>query len=337
MTKIVYFDVAQEEMDFLKKANDGKFEYYLTDKSLNNLDELPQNYKDARIISCFTTSRVGKDVLKHFTNLELIALRSVGFNHIDLDYCNERGVVVENTPNYGNKSVAEFAIGLLLDICRKITKSYLDYKEMDVQAQTLIGNELGGKTIGIVGLGAIGKEFAKLAYGFDMKILGYDISENSQIKELYKVDYVSFEKLLAESDFISLHAPLTKHNYHMFDDSAFKKMKKTAILVNTARGELIDTQALYNALMQKEIAGAGLDVLESEETISDSDYLVDINRLTDCALKQTILNTRLQQLDNVVITTHIAYNTLEAIHRILNTTMHNINSFVDGVVDNNVN
>ena len=337
MTKIVYFDVDAYEKTYLEKQNNGKYDYYLTDKSLNSLESIPEEYKDARIISCFTTSRVGKDVLKQFTKLELIALRSVGFNHIDLDYCNERGIVVENTPNYGNKSVAEFAFGLMIDVCRKITLSYNDYKTMEINVQNLIGTELGGKTAGVVGLGAIGKEFARLAYGFDMKILGFDISEKQELKELYNVEYVDFDTLLTNSDFISLHAPLTTQNRHMFNKEAFKKMKNSAVIINTARGEHIETQALYNALMNKEIAGAGLDVLESEETISDTDYLTDINRLNVHTLKQTVLNTRLQQLDNVIITPHIAYNTKEAIQRILETTMSNIDNFVEGVVDNNVN
>ena len=208
---------------------------------------------------------------------------------------------------------------------------------MKVNPQKLMGFELGGKTVGIVGLGAIGKEFARLAYGLDMKILGYDIAKDETLENLYDLKYVDFDFLLKNSDFISLHAASTKDNFDMFDEESFKKMKDTAIIVNTARGELIETQALYNALMKKEILGAGLDVLESEETISDTDYLVDINRLNDCALKQTILNTRLQQLDNVIITPHIAYNTQEAINRILQTTMHNINSFEEGITDNNVN
>ena len=152
-----------------------------------------------------------------------------------------------------------------------------------------------------------------------------------------ELPYTDFETLLKESDFISIHAPLTKDNYHMFNENAFKKMKNSAILINTARGEHIETQALYNAIVNKEIAGAGLDVLESEETISDPDYLVDISRLNENTLKQTILNTRLQQLPNVIITPHIAYNTKEAINRILETVMSNIDSFAQGVVDNNVN
>ena len=337
MTKIVYFDVENDEYDYLKNQNDGKYDYFLTGKSLNNLDKIPEEYKDADVISCFTTSRVGKDVLEKFSKLRLIALRSVGFNHIDLNYCDEHDISVVNTPNYGNKSVAEFAFGLMIDVCRKITLSYLEYKDSQTNAQKYIGSELGGKTVGVVGLGAIGSEFARLAYGFDMKILGYDIKENDKLKEMYKIKYTDFDSLLEKSDFISIHAPLTKDNKHLFNDKSFRRMKNTSVLINTARGEIVETQALYNALMQNEIAGAGLDVLESEETISDSDYLVDINRLNNTVLKQTILNSRLQQLPNVIVTPHIAYNTHEAVFRILDITMQNINAFESGTIQNKVN
>lgn len=337
MTKIVYFDVEQDEYSYLKSENEGKYDYFLTDQSLNSMDNIPQEYKNAKIISCFTTSRVGKDVLENFTELKLIALRSVGFNHIDINYCNEHDITVVNSPNYGNKSVAEFAFGLMLDVCRKITLSYLDYKDLKTNAQKYTGRELGGKTVGIVGLGAIGAEFARLAHGFDMNILGFDIKENETLKEQYMVEYTDFDTLLEKADFISLHSPLTESNRHLFNETSFKKMKNSAILINTARGEIVETQALYNALINKEIAGAGLDVLESEETISDTDYLSDISRLNNSTLKETILNSRLQQLDNVIITPHIAYNTAEAIYRILETTMRNINAFEKGIIQNKVN
>lgn len=337
MKKIIYFDVEEDEKEFLTKENEGKYDYKLLTTALNDLEGIPEEYKDADIISCFTTSRVDEKVLGQFSKLQLIALRSVGFNHIDLDYCNEHNIVVVNTPNYGNKSVAEFAFGLMLDVCRKVTRSYLEFKEMNAHPQCLIGSELGGKTVGVIGLGAIGSAFARLAYGFDMNILGFDLYENESLKQDYNVTYTDFNTLLEKSDFISLHTPLTKDNCHMFGAEAFKKMKSSAILINTARGELIDSQALYNALSKKEIAGAGLDVLECEETVSDPDYLVDINRLDNSSLKQAVLNTRLFQLDNAIITPHIAYNTHEAIHRILSTTMKNIHAFLDGVVENNVN
>ncbi len=334
--KIVYFDVENYEENFLKENNEGKFDYILETQTLNDLTPVKDEYKNADIISVFTTSRVNKKVLEQFPNLKLIALRSVGFNHIDLDYCKEHNIAVETSPNYGNITVAEFALALLLDVCRKVTISYMDYKEGKVRPENLMGMELSGKTIGIVGLGAIGSAFARIAYGLDMKILAFDKFEKDEMKQKYDVKYTDFDTLLKESDFISIHAPLTKDNYHMFDKTSFEKMKKNAIIVNTGRGELIDSKALYEALVNKQIAGAGLDVLEKEETITDFDYIVGLNRLDKNALEQTIINNQLFRLDNVIITPHTAFNSIEAINRILNTTMSNINEFVLGNIQNNV-
>ena len=331
--KIVYFDVEDYEKEFLIKAN-ANYDFSLVHSPLNEMNNINPEYYNADIISVFTTSRVSAKVLEKFKNLKLIALRSVGFNHIDIEYCKKNDIAVVNSPNYGNITVAEFALGLLLDVSRKITDSYNEYKNGKVTPNNLIGTELSGKTIGIVGLGAIGSAFAKIANALDMKILGYDKYEKEELKTKY--EYVDFERLLKESDFISIHAPLTKDNYHMFNEEAFKKMKNTAIIINTGRGELIDSQALYNALISKEIAGAGLDVLEKEETITDFDYIVGINRLDKLTLEQTIINSRLFQLDNVIITPHTAYNSKEAIQRILNTTMNNISEFLLGNIQNKV-
>ena len=176
----------------------------------------------------------------------------------------------------------------------------MDYKDGKVRPENLMGMELSGKTIGIVGLGAIGSAFARIAYGLDMKILAFDRFEKDKMKQKYDVKYTDFDTLLKESDFISIHAPLTKDNYHMFDKTSFEKMKKNAIIVNTGRGELIDSKALYEALVNKQIAGAGLDVLEKEETITDFDYIVGLNRLDKNALEQTIINNQLFRLDNVI-------------------------------------
>ncbi|MDD3593362.1 MAG: NAD(P)-dependent oxidoreductase [Candidatus Gastranaerophilales bacterium] len=336
MLKLVFFDVEDYEKEFLRQACEGKYNYTLIHNPLNDLETIPDEIKDADVISCFTTSRVTREVLEQFAQLRLIALRSVGFNHVDTEYCQANGITVENTPNYGNKSVAEFAFGLMLDVTRRISKAYSAFKELNACHKCTTGYELGGKTIGVFGLGAIGREFAKLAYGFEMNILGFDMFENQEMKEKYNVEYVDFGTMLEKSDFISLHAPLTKETYHVFDEEAFKKIKPECVLINTARGELIDTQALYNALSKKEIAGAGLDVLESEEAISDPEYLIDVNRLHGNALKDTVLNNRLLQMDNVIITPHIAYNTHEAIGRILSTTISNIAAFAEGKVQNSV-
>lgn len=336
MTKIVFFDADNFDKKFLNAAFDGKFDIEYVENSLNDMTELTDKQKQAQIISCFTTSRVSKEVLEKFPNLKLIALRSVGFNHIDTDYCKEHGIAVETTPNYGNMTVAEFAYALLLDVARRVTSTYMFMRNTDIIPRNTTGIELFGKTIGIVGLGKIGAESARIAFGFGMKILGYDKYEREDLKEKYGVQYVDFETLIKNSDFITLHAPATKDNYHLFDEKAFNKMKQNAIIVNTARGELIDTQALYNALKNKVIRGAGLDVLESEETMENRDYLNDIDRLNTKSLQNTIFNDRLLRLNNAIITPHIAYDTQEAIERILSTTVENINEFVQGRTQNNV-
>ena len=330
--KTVYFDVETYEEEFLRENVQGEF--LLVSEPLNDLEGVKPEYTDADIISVFTTSRVNRKVLEQFKNLKLIALRSVGFNHIDLEYCKEHNIPVLNSPNYGSQSVAEFALALLMDVCRKVTVSYGEYKNARVSPAGLMGVELCGKTAGIVGLGAIGAAFAKIAHGLEMRILGFDKFEKEELKRDFGVAYVDFETLLRESDFISIHAPLTKENYHMFNEQSFEKMKDTAVIINTGRGELIDTPALFNALVNKKIAGAGLDVLENEQTITDFDYMIGINRLDKLTLEQTIINSRLFQLDNVIITPHIAYNTKEAVNRILNTTISNINSFLEGHIQN---
>ncbi len=337
MTKIVYFDVKEYEYEYLKSKNEGKYDYCLISEPLNDSFEVTDIYRDADIISVFTTSRVTKEVLKQFKKLKLIALRSVGFNHIDTKYCKKHNIVIVNSLNYGSITVAEFSLGLLLDVSRKITASYNEYKNGKICPHLLIGSELYDKTIGIVGLGAIGRAFAKIVHGLGMNILAYDIKEDEELKNKYGIEYTDFNSLIRNSDFISIHTPLTKQNYHMFTKDVFQKMKKTAIIINTGRGEIIDTQALYNALVTGEIAGAGLDVLENEETVSDFDYMLEINRVDKNILEKTVINTKLFQLDNVVITPHVAYNTQEAITRILATTMDNIDSFCEGIIKNRVN
>ena len=332
--KVVFFDVEHYEEEYLHKQSGGR--YILVKDALNDLSPLNPEYADADVISVFTTSRVNAKVLKQFKNLKLIALRSVGFNHVDMQYCRENHIVVENSPNYGNQSVAEFALALLMDVLRKVTMSYLGYKDAKVHPSCLMGLELYGKTMGIVGLGAIGSTFAKISHGLGMKILGYDKNEKENLKRDLNVVYTDFDTLVRKSDFISIHAPLTQENYHMFDEDSFEKMKNSAILINTGRGELIDTSALFNALVNKKILGAGLDVLENEQTITDVDYMLGINRLDKLTLEQTIINSRLFQLDNVILTPHIAYNTKEAVERILSTTVNNIKQFGVGIVQNYV-
>ncbi len=336
MKKILFFDVKDNETEQLKNFCDKNFECQLLAEPLNDKTQLTDEIKQAEILSCFTFSRVDAKILKQFPKLKLIALRSVGFNHIDIDYCKEHNIQVVNSFGYGNVTVAEFAFGLMLDVMRKISRSYMNLKNEHLNRDIYTGLELKNKNIGIIGTGAIGREVVRIAKGVGMEVLSYDIYPQNTLVEKYGVKYVELDELLKNSDVISLHAPLTKDNLHMIDAEKIKLMKPQAILVNTARGELIDTKALYEALSENRIFGAGLDVLESENIFTQPETTLDFDYLTDDVIRQTLINDRLLKLHNVVVTPHIAYNTQEAQDRILNITMNNITSFLNGEIRNGV-
>ena len=336
MTKIIFFDVKDNETEQLTNFCEKKFEYQLLAQPLNDKTPLTEEIKQAEVISFFTFSRVDAEILKQFPNLKLIALRSVGFNHVDINYCKENNIQVVNSFGYGNVTVAEFAFGLMLDVMRKISRSYMNLKNEHLNRDVYTGLELKNKNIGIIGTGAIGSEVVRIAKGVGMNVFAYDVFLNNKLVEQYGVNYVELDELLKNSDIISLHAPLTKDNFHMINTEKIKLMKPQAIIINTARGELIDTKALYEALSENKIFGAGLDVLESENIFTQPDKTFDFDYLTDDVIRQTLINDRLLKLHNVVVTPHIAYNTQEAQDRILNITMNNITAFFQGEIANSV-
>ena len=268
--------------------------------------------------------------------MKLIALRSVGFNHVDLEYCNSKGIIVSNAPHYGDNTVAEYTFGLMLDVTRHISRAYADMKAQEINLEEYRGVELFGKTLGIIGLGAIGTEVARIANGFNMKILGYDPKEKEECKIKYNVKYCSLNELARYSDIITIHAPSNKSNYHLIDKNFIEQMKQNSFLINTARGEIVDTKALYNALVSKKIQGAALDVVEYEEMLSVTvdEYLSKIDAIDIEILKKTIINNNLTKLQNVILTPHIAFNTKEAVQRTLEITLSNIRCYIDGCPTN---
>lgn len=336
MEKIIFFDVRDNEIEPIKGFCTGRYECQLHPESINDRTVLTEEMKQADVISCFTFSRVSADVLKQFPNLKLIALRCVGFNHIDIDYCKEHNIQVVNSFGYGNVTVAEFAFGLILDVMRKVSRAYMNLKNEHLGRDVYTGFELQGKKLGIIGTGAIGSEVIRISKGFGMDVLAYDLYPKQTLIDQYNVQYVELDNLLKQSDIISLHAPLTDSNFHLINEEKINMMKPTAVIVNTARGELIDTKALYEALLGGRIFGAGLDVLEAENILTQPDSIVDFDYLTNDYIRQTLVNERLLKLHNVVVTPHIAYNTKEAQDRILSITMNNVNAFFKGKIENSV-
>ncbi len=326
MNTIIFYDSKKYEQDFFENELYEKFNFEFKENELLPETKLTYKEENAEIISVFTSSRLTKETLEKFNNLKLILTRSVGYSHIDLDYCSKKNIIAANTPHYGDYTVAEFSFGLLLNLVRRICYGENELKQGDLYPETF-GMELFNKTIGIIGTGSIGSKAVKIAKGFSMNVMCYDINQNEELKKEFNIKYVDIETLCKLSDIITLHAPLTTGSYHLLNKEKIDLMKDTAVIINTARGELIDTEALYNALLDKKIRGAALDVLEFEDTISNKRPGENLNLKN---LRTSLINGKLLNLDNVIATPHIAYDTKEAVERILTMTTDNLYDFLDG-------
>ncbi len=324
MQTIIFYDIKEYERTFFEQNLIDKVNMEFNEHELFPETELSYQEENAQIISVFTASRLTKETLRKFKNLKLILTRSVGYSHIDTDYCEENNILVVNTPHYGDYTVSEFTFGILLNLIRRICYGANELKLGDMYPETF-GVELFDKTIGIIGTGSIGSKSVKIAKGFSMNVICHDVYPNKEIEETYKVKYADIDTLCKLSDIILLHTPLTSNSYHLIDEAKIALMKEEAIIVNTARGELIDTEALYNALLDKRIRGAALDVLEFEDTISNKRPGENLNLKN---LRTSLINNKLLNLDNVIVTPHIAYDTKEAVHRILDMTLTNLDKFL---------
>ncbi len=280
-------------------------------------------YIDSDVISVFIHSKVDENIISKCTNLKIIATRSTGTDHIDIAYANSKNIHVKNVALYGENTVAEHTFGLMLSLSRKIHQSYIETAKGNFTTTGLMGFDLKGKTIGIIGGGRIGLHVAKMARSFGMHVRVYDIHKDSFLSELINFQYLSLDELLKVSDIISLHVPLNANTYHIINKDTISKMKDGVIIINTARGGLINNPDLIEALEQGKIYGAGLDVLEGEEFLFEENIS---NSPIDNAAKIIVESTLLSKMPNVVITPHNAFNSIEAVHRIIDTTIENINS-----------
>lgn len=285
--------------------------------------------QDIEALSVFIHSQVTPQVLEGLPNLKFIATRSTGFDHIDLDACLKRGIVVSNVPSYGENTVAEHTMALLLMMARKVHQSVLQVRSGHVDLAELTGFDLQGKTIGVIGAGHIGLHVIRIARGFGMRVLAYDVRSEPFLADLLGFSYVTMDQLLAESDIVTLHCPLTEKTHHMVGRGQFARMKRGALLINTSRGGLVDTDALVGALESRRLGGVGLDVLEGEELIKEEQQLLqqplDVERLRT-AVRNRVLLSR----EDVVFTPHNAFNSREALVRILDVTVANLEAFRAG-------
>ncbi|PYV19069.1 MAG: hydroxyacid dehydrogenase [Acidobacteria bacterium] len=329
--KICFFELEDWELEALRKT---RFEGQTVELSAEPLGPRGLSREgDAEIISTFIHSSLDAATLEKLPQLKFIATRSTGYDHIDLAACRERGIAVSNVPSYGENTVAEHTFALILALSRNIHKAFVHTLAHDIPFKELRGFDLAGKTLGVIGAGRIGLHAIKIAKGFGMHVVAFDTRREALLAEVLNFRYVELDELLAVSDIISLHCPYTSKTHHLLNLDNMRKVKRGALLVNTARGGLVDPAALARALDEGILAGAALDVLEGEELLKDERQILE-QPLAQDKLRTLLLNHSLLNRDNVVITPHIAFNSREAVQRILDTTVENVRAFLSGKPQN---
>jgi D-lactate dehydrogenase len=287
-------------------------------------------YADAEAISTFIYSKLHREVLERLPALKLIATRSTGYDHIDLAYCAERGIAVSNVPTYGENTVAEHVFALLLAISHRLIEAVNRARSGEFSPAGLQGFDLEGKTLGVIGTGSIGRHVIRIAKGFGMAVIAFDVRPDQRFAESMRFHYADLDALLTASDIITLHVPARPETENMIGRAQFARMKDGVVLINTARGSLIDARALIQALRSGRVAGAGLDVLPDEPLIREEAELICSIFCDRHDLRNLVADHILLHMPNVVVTPHSAFNTREAVARIVETTVANIEAFAAG-------
>lgn len=324
MALVYFYDATELDKQQLSNgltATDHHWEFVDDSVSLDNLNP------DSEVISVFVTSKVTREIIEKLPRLKLIACRSTGFNNIDLQAAQEHGVTVVNVPTYGEATVAEHTFALLLSLTRKL-RHVLQGRDVKPDEDSR-GQDIAGKTIAVIGTGHIGLRVIKIARGFDMEVLAYDPFPKPDKADELGFSYGELDEILAKADVVTLHVPYMPSTHHLINAERLRGMKQGAFLINSARGEIVDTKALIESLESGHLAGVALDVIEGEHLL-DLDEEIQLLRsetLQPAMLEHSVEIMALERMPNVIITPHNAFNTVEAILRINSTTTQNIIDF----------
>ena len=320
-TRVIFFDIKDYDKEFFKKY--GKdYDFEMTFLQVRLSEETAHLTKGYDVVCAFTNDDINKETIDIMAKngIKLLAMRCAGFNNVSLKDIHNRFKVVR-VPAYSPHAIAEYTVGLILAINRKIHKAYVRTREGNFSINGLMGIDLYQKTAGIIGTGKIGQILIKMLKGFDMNVIAYDPFPNQKIADELGFKYVSLDELYAEADVISLNCPLTKETKYMINRRSMLKMKDGVMIVNTGRGALIDSVDLVEALKDKKVGAAALDVYEEEEEYFFEDKSSQV-------IEDDILG-RLLSFHNVLMTSHQAYFTKEAVEAITVTTLNNIKAFVE--------
>ncbi len=314
MKTIAFFDAKSYDRESFEKYNNDEFNFRFFENRLNEDTVSMAACCDA--VCAFVNDNINKKVIEKLENygVRIIALRCAGYNNVDLKYAKNR-ITVVRVPAYSPYAIAEHTMAMILLLNRKLHRAYIRTRDHNFSLESLIGFDLKDKTVGIVGTGKIGQVFAEICKGFSMNILGYDPKESQSFCGKYE----SLENLLSRSDIISLHCPLTPDNKYLINEKTISLLKKGAYIINTSRGQLVNTQALMTGLKSGQIGAAGLDVYEEETDLFFEDF-------SDEIIKDDTLSS-LISMPNVIVTSHQAFLTHEALSAIAQTTVKNLDDF----------
>lgn len=316
--KVLFFDSKPYDIESFRRIENGLSFDFLEVKLNPHTASLAQGYEAVCIFvhdqACEETLRILKE-----GGTKLIALRCAGYNNVALKAASEQGIQVVRVPEYSPYAVAEHAAALIMTLNRKTHRAYARVRENNFSLNGLLGFDMHGKVVGIVGTGKIGQVMIRIMKGFGCEVLAFDLYPNVKFASEQDFKYVSFEEICKRSDIISLHLPLTKETRHLINSASIEKMKDGVILINTSRGSLIDTVALIQALKSQKIKAAGLDVYEEEDAYFFEDFSGDI-------VQDDVL-ARLMSFNNVIITSHQAFFTEEALSNIAQTTVYNLQEY----------
>lgn len=320
--KILFFSSKAYDQQFFSQSNqEFGFELKFLEAHLNKSTALLA--KGYEVVCVFVNDMVNADVLQELAaqGVKLIALRCAGYNNVDLKTAAALGLKVVRVPAYSPFSVAEHTVALILTLNRKTHRAYNRVKEGNFALNGLMGFDLHGKTVGLIGLGKIGLVTARILKGFGCRVIGYDIAQPEEANSI-GIEFSDLDPLYNQSDIISLHCPLTPDTYHIINPESVRKMKKGVMLINTSRGALIDTRAVIAALKQEQISYLGLDVYEEEADLFFED-------LSNRVIQDDVFS-RLLSFNNVLITGHQAFFTSNALQNIADITLQNIKEFETG-------
>lgn len=328
--KITHFETSSTDRklwESISTSQDDAVSYVESGLSLDTATQA----QDVEAVTVFVNSIVTAEVIDSLPNLKLIVTRSTGFDHIDVKHAQSKGITVCNVPSYGSRTVAEFAFALILALSRKTFYATKQIKESNNwDFSNFEGFNLQGKTLGIVGTGRIGLNVAQIARGFDMSILANDAFPNQAAAEQYGFSYVTLDELLNRSDVVTLHVPALPETHHLINSTNISKLKKGALLINTSRGDVVESEALLQGLEQGYLSGVGLDVLEGEHELKEEAEFMSAEHPNLETMKTLLEGHQLMQHPKAIVTPHIAFNTTEARMEILNTVANVLQSFKNG-------